>query len=69
MQHVKWYRLEKTCAISEKMLEKQRYLAEMDAISELEKNSYEIAVELKAGLAACNEADVLLGNNCTSKAI
>ncbi|HHS1628293.1 TPA: HlyD family secretion protein [Neisseria meningitidis] len=63
MQHVRNQIImqEKRIAISEKMLEKQRYLAKMDAISELEKNSYEIALlELKAGLAAYQrEADNL----------
>ncbi|MCC9396583.1 hypothetical protein LN384_29945, partial [Enterobacter hormaechei subsp. steigerwaltii] len=41
MQHVRNQIImqEKRIAISEKMLEKQRYLAKMDAISELEKNS------------------------------
>lgn len=63
MQHVKNQIVaqEKRVAISEKMLGKQRYLAKVDAISELEKNSYENALlELKAGLATYQrEADNL----------
>ena len=63
MQHVRNQIIaqERRVAISEKMLEKQRYLAKMDAISELEKNSYENALlELKAGLATYQrEADNL----------
>ena len=63
MQHVKYQIVaqEKRVAISEKMLGKQRYLAKVDAISELEKNSYENALlELKAGLATYQrEADNL----------
>ena len=63
MQHIKNQIVaqEKRVAISEKMLGKQRYLAKVDAISELEKNSYENALlELKVGLATYQrEADNL----------
>lgn len=63
MQHVKNQIVaqEKRIVISEKMLEKQRYLAKMDAISELEKTSYENALlELETDLAAYRrEADNL----------
>lgn len=52
---------EKRVVISEKMMEKQRYLAKAGAISELEKTSYENALlELKADLVSYQrEADNL----------